>query len=114
MGVLGDLESVEADLRVEFVRSHVRAHVKQFAGLFAGALAVSLASGGWHVAGWAALGSLALAAAGAAARQVWPQVPWPAVLAVVRDAQDVADRPARPVAALSTPTIQAPTAPPGS
>lgn len=93
------LAALEEDLKIEFRHAHVKAHLVQFAGLFLSAFLTSVAVGGFHVAGWGALAGLAVGAAGAAARQMWPQIPWPIVLAVLRDGQQPSTPPAPPAAA---------------
>lgn len=114
MSAVRALEALERDLREQARHYHVPQLVKRFAAAYVGALAVSLAAAGWHVAGWAALWSLLAAAGVAALEKVDPSVPWRVVLGAVRDARDVQQRPAAPPAAVVTPTLKAPSAPPES
>lgn len=113
MSALGVLRALERDVTGEFEHYHGPLLVRQFASGYFAVLFGSLAAGGWHVAGWAALWSLLGGAALSALEKVWPGLPWAAVLSVVRDAQDAADRPAAAAPGVSTPTLRAPSAPPG-
>lgn len=113
MSVVRALEALERDLVAEAEHYHVPQLAKRFAGAYTGALVTSLAASGWHVAGWAALWSVLAGAGVAAWERVERSVPWSAVLAVVRDARDLADRPAPPPLAVDTPMLKAPSAPPG-
>lgn len=113
MSALGILRALQRDLEAEAEHYHAAQLVKRFFGAYVGALGVSLAAAGWHVAGWAALWSLLAGAGLAALEHVDASVPWRRVLSVVRDAQDAADRPPAVVPGVSTPTLRAPSAPPG-
>jgi hypothetical protein len=101
------LGALEGDLAEEFAHYHWRAHLLQFAGLFAASFATAVAAAGWHVAGWAALGSMLLGCVGAVLRQMFPQVPWPAVLGALERAKSAPSGPQVP-GGIVTPTITAP------
>ncbi len=91
---------------------HPRLLVARFATAFVPLLLGLLASYGWRPA-WPELWAALPGVAAAAAERVWKSAPWGALLAVVRDAQAVADRPPVPPAQVSTPTLHAPSTPPG-
>jgi hypothetical protein len=114
VSALGALKAVEADLLAEVEHWHPRLLAQRFATAFVPLFLGLLASYGWRPAWpelWAALPGLLAAAA----ERAWRSAPWGALLAVVRDAQDAADRPAVPLpAAVGTATLTAPIAPPGS
>lgn len=85
MSAASVLKALEEDAVTEFEHAHGPQVVKQFLAGYITVLFGSLASAGWHVAGWAALWSLLGGAAMATAEKLWPTIPWPIFLKLVRD-----------------------------
>lgn len=112
MAAAQELRNLEADLEAQVDHYHPWLLFKAFATAFTPLLLGLWASYGWRPAWpelWAALPGLAAVAA----ERAWKSAPWAALLAVVHDAQAAARRPAPPLpAAISTPTLKAPIAPP--
>jgi hypothetical protein len=98
------LEALEDDAVAEFEHYHVPQLAKQFAAGYLTVLTGSLAAAGWHVAGWAALWSLLGGAALSTVEKLWPNVPWPALLKLLRDTRAVAE----PTVPPGNPTSPAP------
>lgn len=107
MSAAGALKALERDLWAEVDHYHPLLLLQRFATAFVPLFLGLLASYGWRPA-WPELWAALPGVAAAAAERVWKSAPWSALLAVVRDAQAVADRPAAVPPAVASATVTVP------